>query len=239
MPGYVLLNFSLISLKIFIMEILISEAIRVAAPDLHIIHIEALIKNGPSPEELVNAIIAEGEDIKGRYEISQINKRTAIAATRKAYKALGKDPNRYRPSAEALARRMVQGKGLYTLNRAVDTINLISLHTGHSIGGFDLDKIEGDVLTLGVGQAGEEFEAIGRGPLNIAGLPIYRDALGGIGTPTSDCERTKLTDDTVRLLMIVNIYGQEEDVKATEAYCLEMLRRYCFAETITIEHITA
>ena len=36
----------------------------------------------------------------------------AILSTRSGYKALGKDPARYRGSAEALLRRIIAGKGL-------------------------------------------------------------------------------------------------------------------------------
>ena len=74
----------------------------------------------------------------------------------------------------------------------MDLINLVSLKTRYSIGGFDADKVEGDVM-LGVGKADEKFEAIGRGMLNIEGLPVYRDDIGAIGTPTSDEERTSRT----------------------------------------------
>ena len=76
----------------------------------------------------------------------------AIADTRIAYKALGKDPARYRPSAEALSRRAVQGKGLYQVSNVVDLLNLVSLRSGFSIGGWDADRIEGPAV-LGVGAA--------------------------------------------------------------------------------------
>ena len=49
----------------------------------------------------------------------------------------------------------------------------------------------GGADTLGVGKAGEPYEGIGRGTINIEGLPVYRDQIGGVGTPTSDNERTK------------------------------------------------
>lgn len=221
------------------MKISVSEKIKASAPELQIIRIEADIKNIESPGILTHAIMEEGERIREKYALSEINKRRAISATRAAYKSLGKDPNRYRPSAEALCRRMVQGKGLYAVTVAVDTINLISLHTGHSIGGFDLDKIEGDSLVLGVGEEGEAFEAIGRGSLNIAGLPVYRDSIGGIGTPTSDCERTKLTENTTRLLMLVNMYGTDVPAEEIAEYCVNQLEKYCSAGNIKVEFLRA
>ena len=106
----------------------------------------------------------------------------------------------------------MKGMELYRIDTLVDVINLISIQSGYSIGGFDLDKIDGEQLTLGVGREGEPFEGIGRGTLNIANMPVYRDNVGGIGTPTSDNERTKLSLETTRLLMCINVYGEEMPV---------------------------
>ncbi|MFY9597736.1 MAG: phenylalanine--tRNA ligase beta subunit-related protein, partial [Dysgonamonadaceae bacterium] len=146
---------------------------------------------------------------------------------------LGKDPNRYRPSAEALCRRIVKGIELYRINTLVDLINLLSLKTGYSIGGFDADKIRGN-LTLGVGKAGEKFEGIGRGLLNIEGLPVYRDEQGGIGTPTSDEERTKIDSDTSHLLMIINAYSGKQGLPEAVDYGVELLKKYAHAQEITV-----
>ena len=76
---------------------------------------------------------------------------------------------------------------------------------GYSIGAFDADKFVGDILTLGIGREGEPYEGIGRGMINIAGLPVYRDAIGGVGTPTSDNERTKVSLETTNLLVLLMV----------------------------------
>ena len=116
----------------------------------------------------------------------------------------------------------------------VDLINLVSLRSGYSIGGFDAEKIVGQELTLGIGQAGEMFHGIGRGLLNIEGLPVYRDAVGGIGTPTSDEERTKITLETRKILIIVNSYGTDKELLETTIYTENLLKR--FADANHIEH---
>ena len=118
----------------------------------------------------------------------------------------------------------------------MDLINLVSIRTGYSIGGFDADKIEG-ALTLGVGREGERYEGIGRGLLNIAGLPVYRDQVGGIGTPTSDEERTKISLETTSLLMIINGYSGSEGLKEAGDYALDLLRRYASAENVEVSVI--
>jgi DNA/RNA-binding domain of Phe-tRNA-synthetase-like protein len=123
---------------------------------------------------------------------------------------------------------MLQGKELYQIDTLVDLVNLASITFGYSIGGFDADKMVGDTLTLGVGREGEPYEGIGRGPLNIAGLPVYRDAEGGVGTPTSDHERTKMTLQTTHLLVLINGYdGNEARVRQNAEFIQQLIRKYC------------
>ena len=87
---------------------------------------------------------------------------------------------------------------------------------------------EGDTLTLGVGREGEPYEGIGRGMLNIAGLPVYRDNTGGVGTPTSDNERTKMGLQTRHLVALVNGYdGNEDTVRATAELIINLVNRFC------------
>lgn len=219
------------------MEFIVSEEIRAAAPDYRALIVSANIENGPTSDVLWNALTDEYRRVAEAYEMPMVNKRPAIAATRAAYKACGKEPNRYRPSAEALMRRMVRGLELYRTLTAIDLINLLSVQTGHSIGGFDADAITGDTLTLGIGTEGEPYEAIGRGTLNIAGMPVWRDDVGGIGTPTSDNERTKLSEHTGRLLMIINMYGLEEPVESVERRAVEMLEKYASATHICVRRV--
>lgn len=216
------------------MNISFSDEIRAAAPGLRVLIVEADVHNGPTGDALWEEIQQACARI-GALPMEAVNKRPAIAATRAAYKALGKEPNRYRPSAEALCRRAVKGLELYRTTALVDLVNLLSLLSGHSIGAFDADAIAGDSIRLGRGEAGEPYEAIGRGMLNIEGLPVWRDATGGFGTPTSDNERTKLSDDTSRLLMTVNIYGPSEmEPDDFESLMRRLLTEYAGATDIRI-----
>ena len=207
-----------------------------ACPELTVLAIACRVKNSPSDGALWQEIAAEEAAVKAACRLEEVNKWAPIKATRTAYKRLGKDPNRYRPSAEALRRRILRELPLYRIDTLVDLINLVSIRTGYSIGGFDADKIEG-ALTLGVGREGERYEGIGRGLLNIAGLPVYRDQVGGIGTPTSDEERTKISLETTSLLMIINGYSGSEGLKEAGDYALDLLRRYASAENVEVSVI--
>ena len=121
------------------------------------------------------------------------------------------------------------------IDTLVDLVNLASIAYGYSIGGFDADKFVGDTLTLGVGREGEPYEGIGRGMLNIAGLPVYRDAVGGVGTPTSDNERTKMTLDTTHLVVLINGYdGNELRVADNARFIQELIRKYCQSDGGTV-----
>lgn len=215
-------------------EISISPQIIAACPVFSVAAILCDVTNSAHNADLWLEIEATATKFRHDNQLEDINKRPAILATRQAYKKLGKDPNRYRPSAEALCRRILRDMELYKINTLVDAINLISIKTGYSIGGFDAGKIQGN-LTLGVGGANEKFEAIGRGLLNIEGLPVYRDKAGGIGTPTSDEERTKISIDTARLLMIINGYSGKEGLKEAVDYSTEVLVRYAQATNVVAD----
>jgi len=183
------------------------------------------VKNSDTSSDFWGEMQTEIQRIKSTYILEDINKRPEIAATRKIYKALGKDPNRYRPSAEALCRRIVSEIPLYKVSTLVDSINLVSIRSGFSIGGFDLNKIQGDI-NLGVATNEDEFEAIGRGLLNVEGLPLYRAQIGGTGTPTSDNERTKITCNTTQLLLIINGYRGKSGLQEAVGHAIYLLGKY-------------
>lgn len=215
------------------MDIEISTKIREACPELRLAILICEVKNSVTPDVFWEEMEAEFRNIRATYLLEEINKRPGIAATRKIYKVLGKDPNRYRPSAEALCRRIVREISVYKVSTLVDIINLVSIRSGFSIGGFDLAKVQGDV-ELGVGAHNDEFEAIGRGLLNVEGLPLYRDKIGGIGTPTSDNERTKISNDTTQLLMIINGYSGKNGLQEAVDHSIELLKKYADLKTYDV-----
>jgi DNA/RNA-binding domain of Phe-tRNA-synthetase-like protein len=197
--------------------------------------IEANVVNTPTSTQQIADMNRLVDEIAAKYAIDDINKIPAIAATRAAYKACGKDPNRYRPSQEQMMRRIVRGLGLYNVNAIVDAGNQLSLSVGCSVGCFDADKVVGDTITLGVGREGEPYEGIGRGPLNIDGIPVFRDLIGGIGTPTSDNERTKITLETRKLLVTIHLFDSSVDADNALAIFTDIFSRYASATDITSE----
>lgn len=210
------------------MNIVVSSEIQTVCPEFVGACVEAKVSNSPYCQPLWDEIDAMGNKYRSILTTESLKQLSGIAATRRVYRACGKDPSRYRPASEALIRRQLTNKSLYQIDTLVDLTNLASIAYGYSIGGFDADKFHGDTLTLGVGRAGEPYEGISRGMINIEGLPVYRDATGGVGTPTSDNERTKITLETTHLVVLINGYdGNEANVKANAEYIQELLRKYC------------
>jgi DNA/RNA-binding domain of Phe-tRNA-synthetase-like protein len=216
-------------------KIIIDERIKKACPGMRVGLIRAKVTNCETSPELWAEIERESEAVIAKYELLEINKRPAVAQTRALYRALGKDPNRYRVASEALCRRVIRGLGLYRIDTLVDLINLVSMKSGYPISGLDADKLVGDTLTMGVGEEGEEYNGIGRGLLNISGMPVYRDEVSGVATPTSDEERTKITLDTCTLQMNINGFGEEMPMEETVAWSVELLRKYAGATEVETE----
>jgi DNA/RNA-binding domain of Phe-tRNA-synthetase-like protein len=206
-------------------KISISPEIKEKCPDLVLGCFSCDLTWAASSEALNEAIqntCTKLAETLTRPEISQIE---TISSSRVAYKALGKDPSRYRLSAEALLRRVVTGKGLYQINTIVDTLNLISIETGYSIGGYDLDKIQGDIV-LGIGANEEPYEGIGKGSLNIENLPVFRDEASAFGTPTSDSTRTMVTENTNSFLMIFLNFGKHDSLEKVLAQTNDLYQKF-------------
>ena len=172
----------------------------------------ANVKVTASGIDILQLIASISSNLSAKYNINEVSSINVIGHTRHAYKKLGQDPSRYRPSAEALCRRIINGRELFYVNNIVDILNVISIETGFSIGGYDLDKIEGEIK-LGIGMENEPYEAIGRGDLNIHNLPVLYDDKGPFGSPTSDSVRTMVVPVTKKFLMVIFDFNGEGNVE--------------------------
>jgi DNA/RNA-binding domain of Phe-tRNA-synthetase-like protein len=217
-------------------KIAISDKLRNRIPELQLYCIECDVKVEPGSESLWEVINTKTLKTSKEIKVEGISKIPAIQASRKAYKLCGKDPARYRLSAEALLRRIVKGVGVYKVNSVVDQLNLVSFSSGYSIGGYDVEKISGDVI-FGIGEANEPYSGIGRGELNIEGLPVFRDEEGAFGTPTSDSVRTSVTSSTKRFLMVIIGFGANEQLGKATDFAVSLLKEYAGATNINIQII--
>jgi DNA/RNA-binding domain of Phe-tRNA-synthetase-like protein len=127
---------------------------------------------------------------------------TRVAAVRRLFKAVGVDPSRYRPSSEALLRRVTQGKGLYQINTAVDVNNWCSLEERLPFGIYDAQSIGTDVL-LQLGRENAAYEGIGKSLVSLEGKMVLSDAQGAFGSPISDSTRAMVTEQTREIHVVV------------------------------------
>lgn len=219
-------------------RITISNELSKMLPTLRLGCFECTVKTEHSNDELLKHAETIINRLRSDCTLDEISKRPGVRATKEAYRMLGKDPSRYRPSAEALCRRIIQGKDLYHINNVVDLLNVISLDTGLSIGGYDAEKIQGDIV-LSIGRTDEPYDAIGRGELNIENIPVFRDRIGAFGSPTSDSRRTMVTDDTTHFLMVIFDFDGLADLQAILEKCTQWYAAFTGAGNIRTEIIPA
>lgn len=216
----------------------VSEALANKVPGIVLSCIECDVSYQDINEELWRAIELKTEDLNHNLKTEDISKIPTVAALRRIYKKCGKDPARYRPSAEALLRRVTKRGEIYQVNNIVDQLNLVSISTGYSIGGYDAAKIDGEII-FGIGEENEPYEGIGRGALNIEFMPVFRDNTGAFGTPTSDSVRTCVTDKTKRFLMIIIATESTDTLEKATEQAIKLLKKYAAADNFEIKTIIA
>lgn len=214
-------------------KIVVSNEISEKIPGLQLACIECDVKVIPKNSQLWNKIEEKVNAISTTLKVEEISRIPTISASRKGYKACGKDPARYRLSAEALLRRIVNRGEIYQINNVVDLLNLVSISTGFSIGGYDVSKIDGDAV-FGIGKQREPYTGIGRGELNIEGMPVFRDNIGAFGTPTSDSERTSVSLKTTRFLMVIIDYAGSDLLKQATEQAKRFLEEFASAKHLEI-----
>lgn len=177
-----------------------------------------------------NAISEIERKIREEYSLADVLNIPLVKEARDGYKALGKDPSRYRLACESLVRRIVKGYGLYRINNVVDAGNLLSLYLFRSTAVLDFDKIVGDI-TIRIGTQDDEYYGIGRGKINVDKIPLYCDEVSPFGSPTSDVDRTKITSETKRILLFV-ICFQNTFIEESKATAIEVFKKYAYAQNI-------
>jgi DNA/RNA-binding domain of Phe-tRNA-synthetase-like protein len=188
--------------------------------------ITATVEAGETPGALTEELRACVEKTLKLPEPKAVLESPAVLATRTAYKALGKDPARYRGSAEALLRRILSNKGLPRINAVVDVINLVSVESRLPVGLYDLANVSGDIV-FRAGRAGETYKGIGKYDLNLEGMPLFADAQGPHGSTTSDSERTMVTAATKRVLAVIVSFGGADGLEKWSARMTGLLASYC------------
>ena len=185
-----------------------------------------------SDSSLLDKLNQRASQITAELPSDKIGAQPTIAATREAYRALGKDPSRYRGSSEALLRRIVSGKALYFINNVVDINNLVSLKSFLPIGSYDLETIS-DPMIFRAGVPGESYKAIGKDVLKLESLPVFSDAAGPFGSPTSDSERAMIAPSTRHIAMMIIDFSGKADLEQWCRNAIDLLREHASGDSLS------
>lgn len=177
--------------------------IEIQLPDVKLGAVEAdSVVVTPSPVALAVLVDEASEQKRKEFTLEALSEEESTQAVRAMFREWGMDPSKYRPSSEALRRRVVQGKGLYRVSNVVDIGNLGSLETGWPFGCYDRARLRPPV-EFRHGARGERYEGIGKQTWHLEGRPVLADLHGPFGSPISDSTRSMITKAAREILVIL------------------------------------
>lgn len=136
-----------------------------------------------------------------------------VAALRRLFKSVGCDPSRYRPSSEALLRRLVRGDALPRIHPLVDLNNAFSAELAVPCCVMRPDTF-GSTLSLREGLEGESYESL-RGPFKLSRKPVLVDEKGPVDTPITGNVKVKVEPESREAWLVA--YLPTETVSQSEA----------------------
>jgi DNA/RNA-binding domain of Phe-tRNA-synthetase-like protein len=160
------------------------------------------ISVGDSPQMVKGRLQLFQESIYFELENKAVTDLPGIHEWRQVFKITGKDPNRYRHSAEALMRRVQKQNYLSSVQSAIDINNFFSLQYQVPIGIYNRDQLT-DPVTIRIGQEGEEYPGLNGRMNSLHNLIISSDQQGPFGSPFVDSERSPVTEKTKNALHII------------------------------------
>jgi len=132
--------------------------------------------------------------VRASHTVEKLAEHPTAAAVRRLFRQAGCDPTRYRPSSEALLRRVLKGEARPAIHPFVDVNNCLSIELVVPACVVDAAKAR-PPFVLRAGRDGESMLSM-RGSFDLAGKPLLADPEGPFGTPISDSERVKVTAAT-------------------------------------------
>jgi DNA/RNA-binding domain of Phe-tRNA-synthetase-like protein len=181
----------------------ISKILKDSIPDLKlgIITYHDIVV-GDSPQMLKGRLDFFQEAIKVEADSKPVSEIPEIDEWRKIFKSVGTDPSKYRPSSEALYRRIYKGTNLGFIHSGADTNNFFSLEYKIPMGIYDLDEIDGPI-TVTIGESSDQYEGINGRMMNMENKIVMKDQISAFGSPIVDSKRTMLTEASKHALQVV------------------------------------
>ncbi|TDL81067.1 B3/B4 domain-containing protein [Peribacillus frigoritolerans] len=198
------------------MEISINPEIKQHFPDFKLGVIEyTAISVSESPQMLKGRMRLFQESIFFEMEDKKVQDLKPIGEWRSIFKKLGTDPGRYRPSSEALYRRIQKQQYLEPIHSAVDLNNFFSLQHQIPFGIYDADKLSGKI-EIKVGNEADVYMAINGRDVSMNGKILSSDDIGAFGGPYVDSKRTAVTEKTTNALHLIYLQPSMDHENADE-----------------------
>lgn len=208
--------------------------IEIKLPDVKLGIVEAdQVSVRPADSQLANLMDQICDRKRGGLTTEALAEAESTRAVRAMFRAWGVDPSKYRPSSEALLRRVIQGKGLYRVSNLVDIGNLGSIEMGWPFGCYDRAQIDPPVA-FRHGAEGEAYEGIGKRMWHLEGRPVLADANGPFGSPISDSTRSMITPSATTILAVIYAPAGAPDARINEAMTqlCKRLRQFAAADAV-------
>jgi len=155
-----------------------------------------------SPKLLQGRINLFIESLRLDQEGSALQEIENIKEWRSSFKQIGIDPSRYRPSSEALLRRILQGNPFTWINTAVDVNNFLSVRYALPFGIYNAGQLSGPIICR-IGLPEDKYEAINGREVNMEQKILLADDAGAFGSPIVDSVRSKVSEGATELVQCI------------------------------------
>jgi DNA/RNA-binding domain of Phe-tRNA-synthetase-like protein len=160
--------------------------------------------------------------VRSEMQIETLSTHPTVAALRRLFKAAGTDPTRYRPSSEALLRRLLKGEEMPAISPLVDLNNCLSTRLAVPCCVMAEGALSPPFL-FRAGRAGESYESL-RGPFNLEGKPLLLDSVGPCDAPITGSQRVKVTPETQRAWLVAYLPAGVVSPERAERAITELLQ---------------
>ncbi|MBF4694467.1 B3/B4 domain-containing protein [Fusibacter ferrireducens] len=213
------------------MDIKIDSDLKAILPEIRLGVLVCDVVVTESSELLRLEMHSEFQTFRDKVTTADISKLANVFKARSCYRALGKDPTKYRVSSEKLMRRITRGEGVDFINNIVDLSNLVSVKSMNSVGTYDYDQIKGSVLFTR-GRSGETYLNIGGQEMNLENLLILKDTQKPFGSTTADSKRTSVNETTQKIVMNIISLDASDPLEDHLDYAEQLLIQYGASQRI-------
>ena len=161
------------------------------------------------------------ERIRGTLQLESLSTHETVIGLRRLFRAAGCDPTRYRPSSEALIRRLLKGEEMPAIHPLVDLNNCLSASLAVPCCVMAEERLS-PPFVFRSGRPGESYESL-RGPFNLEGKPLLVDELGPCDAPITGGVRVKVAAGTTRVWLVAYLPGAVIQPELAEKCLLDLV----------------